>query len=156
MPSVEELATQFEAVTAEALQVLEASDESQWQNTSGEEGWTAAALAQHFASGIEPIVGLVQGVAMQAQMPGLTMEMLDAQNAENAKANAAASKADVIATLKKNTEAALATLRQLSDADLQQSAEVLPDTTMTAEQVAQGILIGHVQGHLASFKSTLG
>lgn len=95
----------------------------------------------------------MHGVATGGQLPSLTIEMLDAENAANSSANANAAKADVIATLKQNTEAALATLRHLSDADLQKSAQVLPHT---AEQVAQGILIGHVQEHLTSLKSTMG
>lgn len=155
MTRVEELATQFESITTEALEALEAADEASWQATSGAEGWTAAALAHHFSSGLGPIAGLVQAIATGGEIPPLTAEMLDARNAENAKANAGAGKQDVVALLKQNAANALSTLRQLSDDELQRSTELFGQT-MSADQVAQNILIGHVQGHLESFRNTVG
>ncbi|PZC50334.1 MAG: Mycothiol maleylpyruvate isomerase N-terminal domain-containing protein [Chloroflexi bacterium] len=153
MSRVEEIASQFETVTAEALATIGAADESKFQNTSGEEGWTAAFLAHHIATGLEPISGLVQGIAKGAEMPALTMEMLHEQNAQNASANAKAPKAETLATLR--SASALAGLRALSDADLDKSAQVIGNP-MTTEQAAQGILIGHVSDHIASFKATIG
>ena len=155
MTRVEELATQFESITTDAIQTLEATDEARWQTTSGAEGWTAAALAHHFSSSLEPIAGLVQAIATGAEVPPLTPEMLDARNAENAKANAGAGKQDVVTLLRQNAANALGTLRQLSDEELQRSTELFGQT-MSADQVAQGILIGHVQEHLESFRNTVG
>ena len=155
MSRVEELASQFESVTADAVATIEAADESQFQATSSEEGWTAAFLANHIATGIEPITGLVQGIAAGAEMPPLTIEMLHEQNAQNAVANAKASKADSLATLRSASAKALAALRALTDEDLAKSAQVVGNE-MTTEQAAQGILIGHVADHIASFKATIG
>ena len=155
MSRVEELASQFETVTAEALATIEAADESQFQNKSSGEGWTAAFLTHHIASGIEPISGLVQGVAKGAELPPLTMEMLHEQNAQNSAANAGAAKADTVATLRSASANALAGLRALSDAELDKSAQVIGNP-MTTEQAAQGILIGHVSDHIASFKAAIG
>ena len=154
MTRVEELASQFEALTASAVQTVEASDESRWQNKSSAEGWTAAALAHHFASGLEPINGLVQGMAAGAELPPLTPEMLESANVANAQEHAAAEKQAVVSMLKQNSEAALSALRQLSDEQLAKSA-VLFGNTMSTEQVVQAILIGHVDEHLASFKATV-
>lgn len=132
MTRVQELATQFESITAEAVQTLEATEEARWQTTSGAEGWTAAALAHHFSSTLEPIAGLIQAIASGAEVPPLTAEMLDARNAENAKANAGAGKQDVVALLKQNAASALSGLRQLSDEELQRSTQLFGQT-MTAD-----------------------
>jgi hypothetical protein len=155
MTRVEELASQFESITASAVQALEASDESLWQNKSNAEGWTVAALAHHFSSGLEPINGLVQGMAAGAELPPITPEMLEASNVANAQENAAAQKQTVVALLKQNSATALNALRQLNDEQLQRSADLFGNT-VTTEQVVQGILIGHIQEHLDSFKATVG
>ena len=155
MTRVEELASQFDSVTAEALQALEASDEAIWQTKSSAEGWTVAALAHHFVSGLQPISGLLQGITAGADLPPITEEMLEQQNLANAKTHAAAAKQDVVALLKQNAADALSALRQLTDEDLQRSAQLFGNT-VTADDVAQGILIGHVQNHLESFKATIG
>ena len=155
MSRAEELATQLETLQAEAIQTVQACDAAAWQNTSAAESWTAAALAAHFAESLGPISGLVQGIASGAELPPITEEMIDGQNAENAVKNARAPKEQVLSTMRANGGRAIAGLRRLSDEQLQRSAQVMGNP-LSAEQATQGILIGHLQEHLTSLKATIG
>ena len=155
MSRAQDLASQLASLQAEAIQTVEACDAAAWQRTSAAEGWTAAALAAHFAEALGPINGLVQGIASGAELPPITEEMIDGANAENAVKNAVAPKDQVLSALRQDGERAIAGLRRLSDEQLQRSAQVMGNP-LTAEQATQGILIGHLQEHLASFKATIG
>jgi hypothetical protein len=53
--------------------------------------------------------------------------------------------------LRKNGEAASATVRGLSDEQLQRSGAVIGNS-MSTEQAVQNILIGHVKEHTASIR----
>ena len=103
----------------------------------------------------ETVANFVGGIATQADMPTLTMEMINESNAASAEENKTISKAEALAILRTGGETALASLRQLSDEQLANATDVMGQS-MTAEQAAQGILISHVQEHMASFKATTG
>jgi hypothetical protein len=154
MSQAEELASQFEETNAAVVAAIEACDEVAWQNLS-EEGWTAAALAHHIAEDHGLIFGLVQGVAMGQPGPGIDMAELDRTNAEHAKNFASCSKAEVVELATTGADAAATGLRALTDEQLNNSTDFF-GTETTAAQIAQNILIGHAQGHLANFKAATG
>ena len=155
MSKGEELAAAFEQANNAAVDAFKGFPASAWQTTTEGEGWTVAALAHHVASGHEPIVGLLQGIAAGAQLPPLTPEALDQQNASNAAANSAADSAATIALMTEWGPKGAAALRSLSDADLAKTATIFGNS-MSASDFAQGIMIGHVTGHLKSLGETGG
>ncbi len=154
MSQAEELADQLEQTNAAVIAAVEACDDAAWQNLS-EEGWTAAALAHHIAEDHGMIFGLVQGVATGQPGPAIDLAQLDQMNAEHAKNFASCSKADVVDLATTGAAAAATGLRGLTDAQLANSADFFGNQ-MTAAQIAQNILIGHAQGHLANFKAATG
>jgi hypothetical protein len=155
MSQAEDLAKQLEETNAAVIAAIESCDAASWGNTTEEEGWTAAALAHHIGEDHGLIFGLVQGVATEQPGPDITPQQLDGMNAEHAKNFAGCSKAEVIELANSGCAAATQGLRALSDEQLAKTADFFGNT-MTAAQIAQNILIGHAQGHLASFKAATG
>ena len=85
----------------------------------------------------------------------ITPEQLDAQNAAHATDFAGIDKATVLDLARDGGQAAAAALRTMSGTQLAESAEFFGQST-TAAEVAENILVGHVLGHLESFKATTG
>ena len=57
-----DLAQKFEQANAAVIASIEACGHAEWQATTSEEGWTAAALAHHIADDHALISGLVTSV----------------------------------------------------------------------------------------------
>ena len=155
MSEAEEIAGRLEELNAQLIAAVEACSDDAWATTTEAEGWTAAALAHHVGVGHETIFGLVQAIATGQYAPPPTPENLDAGNATHAEQFAAVSKTEVIETANAGVAKAAAGIRQLSDAQLAQTAELFGNT-MSAAQIAEGILVGHPDMHLGSFKAATG
>lgn len=153
MARTEDLAKRLEKANADFIAAVEGCGDDSWAKTTNEEGWTVAAVAHHVASRQEMLAGLVQAVAGKQQIPPLKMDDLHAGNAADAKEFASANRVEVLDLAKTSGEKAAAALRQLDDAALNNSAEVL-GMSMTADQLAENILIGHVENHLASMRAS--
>jgi len=152
----EALAKQFEAKAQEATGVFERLSDADWKKTASET-WTVGVVAHHIAGSHEGIGGIIKTVASGKSMPNFTMDMLHDMNAKHAKEFANVSKAETIALHKKNSAAAAAIVRGLSDADLGKSATVLTGMPpMSVEQIVNGILLNHVEEHLKSIRTAVG
>ena len=85
------------------------------------------------------------------------MDMLHAMNGKHAQEYANCTKAETLALHGKNAATAATIVRGLGDAELDRSAKILPEMpAMTAEQLAGGLLVGHVDEHLGSIRATIG
>lgn len=155
MSQSDDLAQKFEAANAAVIASVEACGDAEWQATSAEEGWTAAALAHHIAQDHALISGLVVSVGAGGFEPPITAEQLDAMNATHSTEFATADKVAVVDLARQNGEAAATALRAMSETQLAETAEFFGQN-MTAAEVAENILIGHALGHLESFKATTG
>jgi uncharacterized damage-inducible protein DinB len=153
----EALARQFETKAAEATALLEELSEADWKKTTAAEKWTVAATAHHIAGSYEPITHIIKTLAAGQALPHFTREMLDAMNAQHAKEFAACTKAETIALHEKGSAAAAAAVRGLSDAELAKTGTVLAGMPpMSAEQMVQGALLGHIDEHFGSIRKTIG
>lgn len=155
MSQADQLAQKFEQANATVIASIESCGDAEWQAKSGEEGWTAAALAHHIAGGHSGISALVTGVGGGGFEVPITPEQLDTQNLAHAAEFASVDKAAVLELARETGEAAAAALRAMNETQLGETAEFFGQT-MTAAQVAENILIGHALGHLESFKATTG
>ena len=83
--------------------------------------------------------------------------LLHSGNAERSVAHAACSKSEVLDLLRANTESALVSMRALTDAQLDRSAivPIIADRPVTAGQLIEWVLIGHIRGHLASIRAAV-
>ncbi|HKW92260.1 MAG TPA: DinB family protein [Methylomirabilota bacterium] len=153
----ESLAKQFEAKAAEATALFGKLSDADWKKVTAAEKWTVGVTAHHLAGAHEPISGIVKTIASGQAMPHFTMDMLHESNAKHARDFASCTKADTVALHQKGAAAAAATVRSLSDADLDRSGTVLAGApAMTAQQIVEGILINHIAEHLGSIQKTVG
>ena len=153
----EALAKQYEAKVQEATGVLEKLSDADWKKVTAAEKWSVGVTAHHVAGSHEPIANILKTVASGQAMPNFTMDMLNEMNAQHAKEFANCTKADTIALHKKGAAAAATVLRGLSDEQLAKSGTVLAGMpAMSAEQIATGILINHIDDHFGSIRKTVG
>lgn len=153
----EALARQFEAKAQEAMATLERLGEADWKKVTAAEKWPVGVTAHHLAGAFEPISNMIQTVASGQSVSGLTMEMLDAMNAQHAKEHAGCTKAETIALHRRGTATAAAVIRGLSDDQLARSGTVLLGVPpMTAEQLIVNGLLNHTDEHYGSIRKTVG
>lgn len=153
----EALARQFEAKAQEAMATLERLGEADWKKVTAAEKWPVGVTAHHLAGAFEPISNMIQTVAAGQSVSGLTMEMLDAMNAQHAKEHAGCTKAETIALHRRGTATAAAVIRGLSDDQLARSGTVLLGVPpMTAEQLIVNGLLNHTDEHYGSIRKTVG
>ncbi len=151
------LVQQFETVNNEVIALVEGTSAADWQKTCAGEQWSVGVTARHLASGYRPIAGLIAAVATGQTLPPITQEMLDQGNAQHAKEHANCTKAEVLDLLRNEAVAASQIVSGLSDGQLDNTVtgEVFGGT-VSAQQIAEYILIAHTGQHLASLKATVG
>jgi uncharacterized damage-inducible protein DinB len=152
----ESLAKQFETKAAEMTGAITKLSDADWKKVTSAEKWSVGVTAHHVAGGHEGILGIVKTIASGQSIPNFTMAILDEMNAKHAREQAGCTKAETLALHEKGAAAAAATVRALSDAELDQSGTVLTGVPpMTTQQVVEGILISHITGHLGSIRETV-
>ena len=154
---IEGFVTQFEAKVKESVALLETLSDADWRKVTAAEKWSVGVTAHHVAGALEPIAGMVAGVAT-GQVPGnFTSGMLDEMNAQHAKDHAGCTRAETIALLQKGAVTGAATVRRLSDEQLTKRATVLSDVPpMSVEELIMGGLLGHIDDHFGSIRKTIG
>ncbi len=150
------LAEQFEQANRQMIATIERCSDAQWKTKTSGETWSVGVVAHHVAQGHEAIAGLVRMIANGQALPPMTMDTIHQMNAEHAKQYANATKDETLALLRKNAAAAAGTVRGLSDQQLERSAPVLGGPPMTAQQMVERVLIGHVKEHHGSIQATVG
>jgi uncharacterized damage-inducible protein DinB len=150
------LAEQFEQANRQMTATIERCSDAQWKTKTSGETWPVGVVAHHVAQSHEGISGLVHMIATGQQLPPMTMDMINQGNAEHAKKFANVTREETLALLKKNGAAAASAVRGLSDEQLDRSAPVLGGSPMTAQQVIERILIGHVKEHHGSIQAVVG
>jgi hypothetical protein len=152
----ESLAKQFETRVTEMTETLEKLTDADWKKVTAEK-WSVGVTAHHVAGSHEGISGIIKAVSAGQSMPNFTMAMVDEMNATHAREHASCTRAETLALHKKNTAAAAALVRGLSDAALDKSGTVLTGMpAMTTQQIVEGILINHLNEHLASIRAAVG
>ena len=153
----EAFAKQFEAKVEEATTLLEKLTDADWKKTTAAEKWTVAVTAHHIASSYEPATHIIKTIAAGQALPHFTREILDAMNAQHAKEFADCTKAETIALHKKAAAAAAAAVRGLSDGELATTGTVFTGVPpVSAEELVKHILLGHVDAHFGSIRTTIG
>ena len=153
----EAFAKQFEAKVEEATTLLEKLSDTDWKKTTDAEKWTVAATAHHIARSYEPVTHIIKTIAAGQPLPHFTPQMLDEMNAQHAREFAGCTKPETIALHKKGAAAAAAAVRGLSDVELAKAGTVFTGLPpMSAEEMVKRALLGHVDEHLGSIRTTIG
>lgn len=151
----EQLATKFEQANNQMISAVDKLSDDEWRSQCQAEQWPVGVTAHHVAMSSGAIAGLVQAVAGGRQLPSITPEIIDQGNAQHAKEYANCTKQETIQLLRQNGESAAKTVRGLGDEQLENSAEFLGNK-MDAQAIIENVLIGHVNGHLASMRGAVG
>ena len=153
----DELARQFEAKAEEALLTLQRLGEAEWQKVTAAEKWSVGVTAHHLAGAFEPISHMIRAVAAGQSLEGFGLDSIDEMNARHAREFAHCTRAETMALHRKGVAAAAAAIRELSDEALARSGTVIRGApAMTAEQLIQRALLGHVDEHYGSIRKTVG
>jgi hypothetical protein len=95
--------------------------------------------------------------AARGQDAGIERGRIDQFNAQHAREQAHCTKEETLDLLRRNGEAAARVVRDLDDAQLDSIATIITGMPpLTAQQVTERILIGHVRGHLATVRTAIG
>lgn len=145
----ETLAGKVDQANSALLAAIQASTDAQWSAKCADGDWSQGFSAFHAANSVGFITGMIQGMANGVEMPPITFEQIDAQNAEQHKEHAATcTKQQAIDAAKTNSSAATSMVRALTDEQLDRKVQLavgLPE--MNVGQVIDMLLVGHPTGH---------
>lgn len=149
------LASRFEQASNDLASKIQGLSDDDWQAKTPEEGWTVAATAHHAAGSSAPTSMMVQAAATGSPMPTITVDGLNEMNAEHARQYANVSREETLTLLHETTGPAADVVRELSDEQLNLKALLPFGMEMTAEQIIENVLIGHITGHGASINAAM-
>lgn len=158
MTKGDELADAFEAANQRLIERVQALTDEQWARTVEETGWSVGVTAHHLAESHAGLSRMVATIASGEDFPPVTPDALNRGNAEHARRAAHATREETVALARENGAEAAAMLRSLSDAGLQNTFSFPAGgetRTLTAEEVARNILIGHMGMHLAMIEKAI-
>ena len=143
---------------ARALIALASSlTDEQWQTRLPKDGRTIGVVVHHVAS-VYPIeVQLAQTLAEGKPITGVTMDDVHAMNAKHATDNSTVTKEAALDLLRRNSAAAAAAIRALSDEQLAQAApaSLYADAPVTCQFVLEDHAVRHSYHHLAGIRRAL-
>lgn len=158
-PRLAELTGRFDAAAEGAIALVESVPDARWTDRTAAEGWTIAAVAHHIARAFLPEARLIRQVATGEPIMAAYRDwsLIHAANAEGKDRHAACTKAEVVDLVRANRTEALAIIGDLRDDQLDNAAVVpiLGDEPRSAGWLIERLLIGHIEGHLASIRATL-
>lgn len=149
----EALASKFEATINDFVSTVSALGDTDLQKKTPEEGWSVAATAHHAAISTSPLSEMVRSAATGSPMPSITTDQLNQGNAEHAKQFANASRDETLAVLRQVAGPVTEAVRGITDEQMARKATMPFGGEMTAEQIIENVLIGHLAGHGASIEA---
>ena len=131
---------------------------AEWRTPVPRDGRRIGVIVHHVAS-VYPIeVDLAKTVAGGQPVVGVTMPAIHDMNARHAAEHAEVTQAEALDLLRRNSAAAAAAIRALTDAELEAAAAVslYEDAPLTSQFVLEDHAVRHSYHHLALIKATLG
>jgi hypothetical protein len=143
---------------ASALASLAVSlTDAEWQMRLPKDGRKVGVVIHHVAS-VYPIeVSLAQTLAAAKPVEGVTMNAIHEMNAGHAKEFDGVTKEAAVELLRKNSAAAAAAIRALSDAELDSAAtaSLYEDAPITCQFMLEDHAVRHSYHHLALIRAAL-
>ena len=144
---------------ARALAALAQSvSPEQWQTRLPGDGRTIGVVVHHVASVYPLEIQLAQALAAGRPITGVTWDVVHEMNANHAQEWEAVSRNAALELLLRNSAAAAAEIRALSDAELAQAAPVslYADAPLTCQFMLEDHAVRHSYHHLAAIRRALG
>jgi hypothetical protein len=148
------LAERFLRANDVLVSVAEGCSSAQWQARCEAEGWTVGIVIHHVAGDYLDLLLAIEAIAAGRNVPEVTRESLDDRNARHARKSGSCSRAETVELLRRNAATVADMIRHLDDDQLARSGVVLGRAT-TVEQLIAVVLLGHIDGHLTSIRSTI-
>jgi len=129
----------------------------EWNTPVPKDGRKIGVVVQHVAIVYPLEVQLAQTLAGGQPVTGVTMDNIHEMNAAHAKEYDAVTKEAALELLRRNSTAAAAAIRALSDAELDRAAPVslYSDAPLTCQFVLEDHAVRHSYHHLARLRAAL-
>jgi hypothetical protein len=131
--------------------------DAEWKARMPKDGRKIGVIVHHVAS-VYPIeIQLAQTLAAGNAVTGVTMDNVHAMNAAHAKDNDAVTKDEAIDLLRRNSAAAAAAIRALSDEELDRAApaSLYADAPITCQFMLEDHAVRHSYHHFARIRAAL-
>ena len=153
----ENLARQFEEVSAAFAAEMERLSPAQWTAFSPEEGRTVAALARHVAWAYEAEMGIFVAIAEGRPYDPFSDASLARINAEDGQAYADCDQAETVTLLRSSAARTAAAVRALTDDQLARTGLAFEENEAgSVGDWIDYVLIGHPGLHLESIRAAAG
>jgi DinB family protein len=131
--------------------------DAEWQTRVPKNGRKVGVIVHHVASVYPLEIQLAQTLAAGKPVTGVTWPAVHEMNAGHAKENDTVTKEVVLDLLRRNSTAAAAAIRALSDEELDRAAPVSlnSDAPLTCQFIIEDHAVRHSYHHLASIRTAL-
>ncbi len=131
--------------------------EAEWQTRVPKDGRKIGVVVHHVGSVYPREIQLAKTLGAGKAIVGVTADIVDEMNAGHAKENHAVTKEETLDLLRRNSGAAAAEIRALSDEELDQAAPVSlnSDAPLTCQFMLEDHAVRHSYHHLARIRAAL-
>lgn len=132
--------------------------DAEWQTRLPHDGRKIGVIVHHVASMYPLEIQLAHFLAVGRPIVGVTSEAVAAINRDHEEENDAVTKSAALALLARNSDAAAAAIRALSDEELDRAAPVSlnSDAPLTCQFFLEDHAVRHSYHHLAGIRAALG
>ena len=157
-PQANALADRLEQGARALIAFAGSLTDSEWQSPLPKDGRKIGVIVHHVASVYAIEIQLAQGVAAGQAITGVTSADIDTMNAKHAAEHSGVTREDTIDLLRRNSAAAAAAIRALTDEQLRQAAPVslYEDAPLTSQFVLEDHAVRHSYHHLFLIRRALG
>jgi hypothetical protein len=151
------LAERLERGAAMLAALARTLTDAQWQIRLAHDGRPIGVVVHHVASMYPLEIQLAQTLAAGQAIAGVTWDDVHAVNGRHAAENAAVTRAEALALLERNSAAAAAAIRDLTDEELDRAAAVSlnADAPLTCQFFLEDHAVRHSYHHLARIRAAL-
>lgn len=154
----EALAERLERGAAALVAFAESLTDAEWKRHTPPDARPVGVIVHHVATVYPVEIELAGLLAKGEPIVGVTRAAIDEMNAGHARDNAAPTKAETLALLRKSSATAAAVVRGFSDVELDRAAPVslTGDAPLTAQFFIEDHALRHSFHHLAQMRAGLG
>lgn len=129
----------------------------EWETRGGKDGRPVGVVVHHVATMYPVEIKLAQTLARGEAVTGVTWDDVHAMNAAHAEEHEAVTKKETLALLERNSAAAAAAIRALSDEELSRYAPIsmYSETPLTCQFMLEDHAVRHAWHHLAAIRRVL-
>lgn len=156
-PLANVLAERLEQGAAALAAFASGLTDAEWQTRLPHDGRKIGVVVHHVGNMYPLEIQLAQKIAAGEPITGVTSETIDGVNAAHAKEQDAVTKAEALDFLRRNSEAAAAAIRELSDEELERAVPIslYGDAPLTCQFFLEDHPVRHSYHHLARIRRAL-